>query len=74
MVFDKVKEVIVSQLGVEPEAVTPEAYFIEDLGADSIDVMELITAFETEFTVEVDEDSLGEIRQVKDVVAYFEAH
>jgi acyl carrier protein len=54
---DKVKEIIVEQLGVNPEQVTPNASFIEDLGADSLDTVELVMAFEEEFSVEVpDED------------------
>ena len=74
MVFDKVKEIIVAQLEIDPMKVTPEAYFVDDLGADSLDVMELIMAFESEFKVEVNEDNLENIKQVKDVVEYFENH
>ncbi len=72
MVFDKVKAIIVDQLGLEPDQVTMDSYFIDDLGADSIDVMEMIMAFETEFGAEVSEDNLENIKQVKDVVSYFE--
>ncbi|MDR2520233.1 MAG: acyl carrier protein [Eubacteriaceae bacterium] len=72
MVFDRVKEIIVAQLKVEPDAVKPETFFIEDLGADSIDVMDMIASLEAEFSKEVEEESLGELKQVKDVVNYFE--
>ena len=72
MVFEKVKEVIVNQLEIEPEKVTLESYFIDDLDADSLDVMEMIMQFESIFEVEVDEETLSEVKQVKDVVAYFE--
>ena len=55
---DKVKDIIVEQLGVNPEQVTPEASFIEDLGADSLDTVELVMAFEEEFGAEIpDEDA-----------------
>lgn len=74
MVFEKIKKLIVSQLEVDEEKVTMDTYFVDDLGADSLDVMELIMAFENEFDIEVDEDSLEKIKQVKDVVEYFESH
>jgi acyl carrier protein len=51
-----------------------EAYFVDDLGADSLDIMEMIMAFEDEFGFEVSEESLENVRQVKDVVEYFENH
>lgn len=72
MVFEKVREIIVNQLELEPEKITLESYFVDDLGADSIDVMEMIMSFEKEFGIEVSEDSLENIKQVKDVVDYFE--
>ncbi len=72
MIFEKVKEIIVTQLDLEPEKVTMESYFIEDLGADSLDVMEMIMEFENEFDIEVDEETLSGVKQVKDVVKYFE--
>lgn len=72
MIFDHVKDVIVNQLEIEPEKVTLESYFIDDLEADSLDVMEMIMQFESIFGVEVDDETLSEIKQVKDVVEYFE--
>ncbi len=72
MIFDKIKDIIVKQLDLDPEKVTEDSYFIEDLGADSLDVMEMIMEFENEFDIEVDEDTLSGIKQVKDVVKYFE--
>ncbi len=74
MIFDKVKKVIVDQLDVDPDKVTMDSYFIDDLEADSLDVMEMIMEFENMFGVEVDEDALSEIKQVGDVVRFFEAH
>ena len=69
-IFEKVKDIIVSQLGVEEEEVTIEARFIDDLGADSLDIVELIMALEEEFDLEIpDEDAEG-IRTVEDAVEY----
>jgi acyl carrier protein len=72
MIFEKVRDMIASQLEIEPDTITMDSYFVDDLGADSLDVMELIMAFESEFDVEVSEDSLENIKQVKDIVEYFE--
>ena len=67
---EKVKEIIVNQLGVKPEEVVPEADFADDLGADSLDTIELVMAFEEEFNFEIaDEDAEG-MRKVKDVIEY----
>ena len=67
---DKVKEIIVEQLGVNPEQVTPEASFIEDLGADSLDTVELVMAFEEEFEIEVPDEEAEKLQSVGDVVTY----
>jgi acyl carrier protein len=69
---DKVKEIIVEQLGVNPEQVTPSASFIEDLGADSLDTVELVMAFEEEFSVEVPDEDAEKLQTVGDVVRYIE--
>ena len=71
---EKVKEIIVEQLGVNPEQVTPTASFIEDLGADSLDIVELVMALEEEFNIEISDEDAEKIRTVKDVVTYIEAH
>ena len=71
-VEDKVKDIIVKKLGVNPEQVTPTASFMEDLGADSLDTVELIMAFEEEFGVEISDDEAEKIRKVKDAVDYIE--
>ena len=73
MVFERVKDIIVKQLEIDPDMVTIDTYFIDDLGADSLDVMEIIMAFENEFDVEVDEAVLENIKQVKDIVDYIES-
>jgi acyl carrier protein len=71
-VEERVKSIIVEQLGVDAEEVTPEASFVEDLGADSLDTVELIMAFEEEFGVEISDDEAEKIRKVKDAVDYIE--
>ena len=69
---EKVKDIIVEQLGVNPEQVTPQASFIEDLGADSLDIVELVMAFEEEFGVEIPDDAAEKISTVKDAIDYIE--
>ena len=71
-VEDRVKNIIVEQLGVDAEEVTPDASFVEDLGADSLDTVELIMAFEEEFGVEITDDEAEKIRKVRDAVDYIE--
>ncbi|MCX5774568.1 MAG: acyl carrier protein [Fusobacteria bacterium] len=70
--FDKVKEVIVEQLGVDEASVVPEASFIDDLGADSLDTVELIMAFEEEFGVEIPDEDAEKMKTVQDVLNYIE--
>ena len=70
--FDRVKKVVVEQLDVSPEEVTPTASFVEDLGADSLDVVELVMAFEEEFGVEIPDDAAEKITTVKDAIDYIE--
>ena len=67
---EKVKDIIVEQLGVNPEQVTSEASFIEHLGADSLDTVELVMAFEEEFNVEVPDEDAEKLQTVGDVVTY----
>jgi len=67
---DKVKEIIVEQLGVNAEQVTPEASFIEDLGADSLDTVELVMAFEEEFGAEIPDEDAEKLRTGGDVIKY----
>jgi acyl carrier protein len=69
-VEDKVKDIIVEQLGVNPEQVTPTARFIEDLGADSLDTVELVMAFEEEFGAEIPDEEAEKLTTVADVVNY----
>src|SRR4051812_9400050 len=71
-VDERVKAIIVEQLGVDAEEVTQEASFVEDLGADSLDTVELIMAFEEEFGVEISDDEAEKIRKVKDAVEYID--
>ena len=70
--FDEVKEVIVEQLNVSPEEVKPEAKFVEDLGADSLDVVEMIMALEEKFEIEIPDSEAEKIQTVQDVIDYIE--
>ncbi len=72
--IDKIKEIIVEQLGVEADQVVAEASFVNDLGADSLDTVELIMAFEEEFGVEIPDEEAEKIKTVKDVLDYIEAN
>ncbi|HEY8500635.1 MAG TPA: acyl carrier protein [Clostridia bacterium] len=74
MVFEKVKEIVVEQLGVEEDEVTLEASFIDDLGADSLDIVELIMALEEEFDLEIPDKEAEKISTVGDAVDYIKAH
>jgi acyl carrier protein len=67
---ERVKDIIVDQLGVSAEQVTAEAKFVEDLGADSLDTVELVMALEEEFDVEVPDDEAEKLQAVKDVVSF----
>lgn len=71
---DKVRDIIVDQLGVNAEQVVTEARFIEDLGADSLDTVELVMAFEEEFSIEVPDEEAEKLQSVGDVVRYVEEH
>src|SRR5882757_3634520 len=73
-VADKVKSIIVEQLGVDEEEVTLDASFTEDLGADSLDIVELVMAFEEEFGIEIPDEDAEKITRVKEAVEYIESH
>jgi acyl carrier protein len=73
-VADKVKAIIVEQLGVDEEEVTADASFVDDLGADSLDTVELVMAFEEEFGIEIPDEDAEKITRVKEAVEYIEAH
>jgi len=70
----KVKEIIINELGVDPEKVTSEASFVEDLGADSLDTVELVMAFEEEFGVDIPDEDAEQMRTVGDAVKYLQEH
>ena len=71
--FDKVKAIVVEQLGVDEAEVKIDSTFIDDLGADSLDIVELIMAFEEEFNVEIPDDVAEKIKSVKDTVEYIDS-
>ena len=70
----RVKEIVCEHLGVSAEEVTPEASFIEDLGADSLDIVELVMALEEEYEMEISDEDAEKIKTVQDVITYIEAH
>ena len=71
--LEKVKSIVADQLGVDEDQVTEDASFIDDLGADSLDTVELIMAFEEEFDVEIPDEDAQKIKTVKDVIEYIES-
>ena len=71
---DKVIDIIVDKLGVERSEVTPEAVFVDDLGADSLDLVELIMAMEEEFGMEIADEQAEKLRTVQDVITFVKAH
>ncbi len=71
---DKVKQIVVEQLGVEESEVTPKASFVDDLGADSLDRVELVMAFEEAFDVEIPDEDAEKISTVQDAIDYIEKH
>jgi acyl carrier protein len=72
--FDKIAEVIADKLGVEPSKITPEAKFVEDLGADSLDTVELVMQLEDEFNLEIPDEEAEKLTTVGSVVEYIESH
>lgn len=74
MVFEKIKKIVAEQLGADADDITMDSTFIEDLGADSLDVVELVMAMEDEFDMEIDEDEAENISTVGDVVEYIKAN
>ena len=70
MLEEKVKEIIAKQLGVSQAEITPESSFVEDLGADSLDTVELVMSFEEAFGIEIPDEDAEKISKVKDAIAY----
>jgi acyl carrier protein len=71
---ERVKQIIVEQLGVDEGEVTPTAHFIDDLGADSLDIVELVMAFEEAFEIEIPDEDAEKIATVKDAIDYISSH
>jgi acyl carrier protein len=69
---DRVNEIVIEQLGVSPEQVTPQAKFVDDLGADSLDTVELIMALEEAFEIEIDDEDAEKLQTVADAIKYIE--
>ena len=72
--LDKVKSIIAEELGVEEDAIKADSHLADDLGADSLDAVELIMAIEEEFDIEIDDSSATKIKTVQDIVDYLEKH
>ena len=72
--LEKVKKIIVEQLGMDEEEVTAKASFVDDLGADSLDTVELVMAFEEEFDIEIPDEDAEKITTVQDAVTYIDGH
>jgi acyl carrier protein len=73
-VAERIKQIIVEQLGVDEGEVTPNASFVDDLGADSLDTVELVMAFEEAFDIEIPDEQAEKIRTVKDAIDYINTH
>jgi len=74
MIFDKIKDIISDQLGIDADEISMDSSFIDDLGADSLDIVELIMALEGEFDMEIPDEEAEKIATVGDVVEYIKAH
>ena len=72
MVFEKIKEIIIDELGIDESKITMDARFREDLGADSLDAVEIIMQIEEEFGVEINEDVIQDMKVIGDIVKYIE--
>lgn len=73
-IIERVKKIVMEQLGVEAGQVTEDAHFVNDLGADSLDQVELVMSLEQEFDIEIPEDAVEKINTVKDAITYVQAH
>ncbi|MHC6179583.1 acyl carrier protein [Clostridium sp. JNZ X4-2] len=74
MVFEKIQKLISEQLGIDSQEINLESSFVDDLGADSLDIVELIMALETEFDLEIPDEEAEKVKTVGDVVEYIKAH
>ena len=73
-ILERVRKIVIEHLDADPAKVTDKASFIDDLGADSLDIVELVMAFEEEFGVEIPDDAAEKIATVNDAITYIEAH
>ena len=73
-VLERVKDIVADNLGVDREKITPETSFVNDLGADSLDTVELVMAFEEGFSIEIPDEDAEKIQTVKDAITYIQSH
>ena len=73
MEFEKLKEIIAEVLNVDADEITMDTTFVDDLGADSLDLMDMVMSFEDEFKVEIDTEAIGDLKTIGDVVKYIES-
>jgi acyl carrier protein len=73
-ILDRIKQIIADQLGIDEDQIVPEAAFIDDLGADSLDIVELIMALEEEFDMEIPDEDAEKIKTVQDAIDYIKNH
>lgn len=73
-IFEKVKKIVIDKLGVNPDQVTPNAKFVDDLGADSLDLVELVMEFEEQFGLEIPDEDAEKITTVQEAVNYIQSH
>lgn len=74
MVFEKIQGVIAEQLGIDVEEIKMESSFIDDLGADSLDITEMVMDFETKFDIEINDEDVTKMKTIKDIVSYIDEH
>mgnify|MGYP000992420686 FL=1 len=73
-ILDRIKQIVADQLGIDEDQIVPEASFIDDLGADSLDIVELIMALEEEFDIEIPDEDAEKIKTVQDAIDYIKNH
>ena len=74
MIFDRVRDILAEQLDISEDVITPDSSIVDDLGADSLDIVDLVMSLEDEFDTEIPDEAIENIKTVGDIVSYIEAH